>query len=401
MSSLARIAALARAAWLTVGIAWVLLILLEAAMSFVLWAGNASAPGDYRALADSYQGAAWTSDYYRELEASTKVAWTPYVYWRREGFAGNYIRINGNGIRRTVHEAASPAPPSAPVRIFVFGGSTLWGTGVRDEFTVPSLLARELHNRGVVTEITNFGESGYVSTQEVIALMLELRKQNVPDLVIFYDGVNDLFSAYQQMAAGLPQNEMHRVEEFNLSQPDEWPRALGVTVSSFARSLSLVRAARRALGIVGAPPESDVPTPGQLPARLVGVADAVLKAYVGNMRIVQALGAEYGFRSLFFWQPTIFDKQTLTPYEQSERAKQSTLRPLVFAINDGVRNGQLAGIDPASFVDFSKMFESEEPAIFIDWCHVGERGNNMIALAMAREILTDGVPAPSAFPETR
>ena len=307
----ARIAAVVRAAWLVIGISLVLFLVLEATASLVLSAINraredASAAGDYRALADSYDHAAWAPDYYREFQASSKVAWSPYVYWRREAFAGTYIKINGQGIRRTVPEVVQSASPTAPFRIFMFGGSALWGTGVRDEFTVPSLLARELLGQGIAAEITNFGETGYVSTQEVIALMLELRAHRIPDLVIFYDGVNDVFSAYQQATAGLPQNEMHRTLEFNLSQPDEWSRSLGVAFDSFAQSLSVVRAARGALRVVGAPTESDGPAQGNGVAKTTDVSAAVLKTYEGNMRILQGLGAQYGFRTFFFGSRRFF-----------------------------------------------------------------------------------------------
>ena len=50
----------------------------------------------------------------------------------------------------------------------MFGGSTMWGTGARDACTIPSLLARALQGRGMSLEIINFGETGYVRTQEVI-----------------------------------------------------------------------------------------------------------------------------------------------------------------------------------------------------------------------------------------
>ena len=41
-------------------------------------------------------------------------------------------------------------------------------------------------------------------TLEGITLFLELRKGNVPDLVIFYDGVNEAIAAFEQRTAGLP-----------------------------------------------------------------------------------------------------------------------------------------------------------------------------------------------------
>lgn len=94
------------------------------------------------------------------------------------------------------------------------------GTNARDTFTIPSLLARAVEGRGINVEIINFGETGYVSTQEVITLLLQLRQGNVPDIVIFYDGVNDTYSAYRNEIAGIPQNEFNRVKEFNLTKSE-------------------------------------------------------------------------------------------------------------------------------------------------------------------------------------
>ena len=55
----------------------------------------------------------------------------------------------------------------------------------------------------------------------IITLLLILQKGERPDVVIFYDGVNDTYSAFQQLRAGLPQNEFNREIEFNLSKPEK------------------------------------------------------------------------------------------------------------------------------------------------------------------------------------
>ena len=77
----------------------------------------------------------------------------------------------------------------------MLGGSSLWGFGARDDHTIPSLIARELHEHGVRVEIRNLAEIGYVSTQEMIALSASSSRAIGPDLVLFYDGVNDTTSA--------------------------------------------------------------------------------------------------------------------------------------------------------------------------------------------------------------
>ena len=115
---------------------------------------------------------------YRENARCAHVRWEPYVYWRRLPCSGSYINVDAAGLRRTW---APPARPGRrPLRIFFFGGSAAWGTGVRDEHTVPSELARYLAAAGIDAEVVNYGETGYVSTQDVIALLRELQRGHRP-----------------------------------------------------------------------------------------------------------------------------------------------------------------------------------------------------------------------------
>jgi hypothetical protein len=93
------------------------------------------------------------------------------------------------------------------LRVFAFGGATMWGTGSPDWETIPAYLQAGLEaRRGKPVCMVNFGESSFVSTQEVIQLLLQLESGNVPHLVIFYDGINNIYAAYQSGQAGVHEN---------------------------------------------------------------------------------------------------------------------------------------------------------------------------------------------------
>src|SRR6185369_4951231 len=99
-------------------------------------------------------------------------------YWRRQPFAGRFINIDERGVRRTWKSANATA---AARRVFLFGGSTMWGTGARDDHTIASELARDLEERGFGdVEVTNFGEGGYVSMQDLVLLEDEIRHGSRP-----------------------------------------------------------------------------------------------------------------------------------------------------------------------------------------------------------------------------
>jgi homoserine trans-succinylase len=52
----------------------------------------------------------------------------------------------------------------------------------------------------------------------MILLIRELQRGCRPQIVIFYDGYNDTFSAFQSRIAGIPLNEHNRVAEFTILQ---------------------------------------------------------------------------------------------------------------------------------------------------------------------------------------
>jgi hypothetical protein len=383
---ISRIGNLIGRAWLMTGIALLLFGALEGTLSlffhFKDHQGGPPAHGaDQRVAADSYADASWVTDYYRELEQSADVRWESYVYWRRKPFHGSHINIDQNGVRLTTSPAQSSPPHTT--EILMFGGSTLWGTGVRDAFTIPSCLARALRQREVACNVLNLGETGYVSTQEVIALMLRLREGHTPDLVIFYDGVNDTYSAWQQRAAGVPQNEFNRVREFNTASPTRLGTRVELLLRDTAERLATLRLLRGA-GLKKAP--DSVPSADTLVANSEALAQAVVDTYAANIELVRALSSRYGFRCLFYWQPTMFEKRHLTEYERSQREHGLLMEPFFRLTYDAVRKSRLAQNEDG-FHDLSSMFDDVKEPVYLDWCHVGEPANEAIAMRMVDDVL--------------
>lgn len=378
-----------RSAWASVGWAVVVLLVLEIVGRIGLayiqpgrFRGDPAAfilPMDMDAAARERLA----EEYSREQAASYQTAWRPYVYWRRIPYQGKYINVDEAGIRRSWNATPSQAP--GQVRIFVFGGSTLWGTGARDEFTIPSLLSKKLstrYARGVW--VTNFGEAGYVNTQEIITLMLELRRGNRPDIAVFFDGYNDSASALQNGVAGIPQNEPNRIAEFNsrsrLNLREGFVNRLALYRFSRWASRSILRPAVRAQ---------------RATASTEPLADATVSAYLHNVEILTALSRTFGFHVVFFWQPTLYTKQSLSArerrlYEQSERYFNGAA--LLFgAINSGLK-GRLAEGRYPQVTDLSSMFGDDGDTVFIDqYNHPSEAGNDRIAEAIARLLLKDAL----------
>lgn len=350
----------------------ILIVLLDASLGLLRALQNRN-KSDERLNADIFRsGEEWASTHFSEL-AAMKLKWQPYSYWVGEPATGHTLNIDKSGRRKT-WSADQKVHDTPPVRIFVFGGSTVWGTGVRDDSTVPSHLAKaaadEISSRTV--SVSNYGQDGYVSTQEVLLLEQALRRGEIPDIVIFYDGVNDVYSAYQHGRAGIPQNEWNREREFNTTS--DRGKALYVAGTTIIRQSNFNKFANAVLYRLS--PKQPAPAKGRHePGHYDTLASEVLKHYQANFRRVEDLANEYGFEAFFFWQPVIYTKPNKTPYEE---------------LQIGAANGEMyqnvykrLSKDPfffgrENFKDISGIFGNDSTPRYMDFCHISESGNAVI-----------------------
>lgn len=380
--------------WSIVGITLLMLVAVEIIFSTYAWIGRAvrttGKPVVHREESEAYK-TSWAKQYRKEFAKSLNGGWVPYVYHRRLPFDGTYVTVDAQGLRKT-WQAPVTDSKADPVDVYMFGGSTMWGTGARNDYTIPSLVAKGLAEKGVSARVTNFGQSGYVSGQGLAALIGELRQGHVPDWVIFYDGANDTYSAYQQRIAGIPQNEYNRAQEFKLSKPERFWQSLGVVLTAKSRQWSSVRALlslTRQQPVAGAHP-FDVPESWGKPAPSdEALAQGVVQSYRGNMEMIEALARHYGFDFRSYWQPTVFNKKSLSAYEQAAASQQARVEPLVREVDEVIDDEQASGKEPEYSESLTHVFEDVTTPLFIDWCHIGENGNDIIADQMLNDILAD------------
>ena len=105
-----------------------------------------------------------------------------------EDFSCDGVTIK-DGLRLTV---GTPTNPSKTIH--VFGGSTVFGTGAKDQETIPSYIQKLLNRNGVDVAVKNHGFMTLVASQQLAALKAaDLQKG---DVVLFYDGGNDAFNSF-------------------------------------------------------------------------------------------------------------------------------------------------------------------------------------------------------------
>ena len=113
----------------------------------------------------------------------------PWIQIGNNNHSNKYSIVEG-GIRLS---SLSSIDCNKPIKIWFFGGSTTYGTGVSWEDTIPSQFVKEAEKYSICAKVTNYGVPYHFSLQEGIHFILQIQKKRdkLPDYVIFIDGLND------------------------------------------------------------------------------------------------------------------------------------------------------------------------------------------------------------------
>ena len=361
------------------GIAFLIIAVLE--VSLHLWFGSKRFQNAYVALTplrlQAENNAPWTEEFAKEDPfAKDPEKWQDYEMFGFPEMHGRYVNVDGDSNRRTWNPAAglTVTPVRSKRSVYVFGGSTAWGGGSRDDYTIPSDLSRILNGAGGSVDVENRAVPAYFSTQEVLWLMRQLRKGARPDVVVFLDGLNEtLVPVYNGGHTG---DALGRERRLRLAGDQTLPDALGyiLRTSGIRRLASLLEDEPKKSG------------PGAADSSNVDPGD-IARIYVSNADIVLALAAEYHFHPLFYWQPTIATKKTLSPLEEKTRPIAPSIlenKPLFLAVSRKVKALMSADAD---FRDIENIFDDSPATIYNDNAHYTEEANRRIALLMSADVM--------------
>jgi|HubBroStandDraft_6_1064221.scaffolds.fasta_scaffold111577_3 lysophospholipase L1-like esterase len=369
------------------GYALVSVLVLASCLEFLSWIICTLHPLTRQAQTENqkaspvYAGANWAPEFWRE-EAIRRRKLRTYVPFRLWGVTEWHSRyINNDSVaddfwRRTINPANCPLTNS--VTVWTFGGSTMYGSGVPDWATIPSYLSREL-NAGAehCLMVYNFGVEGYVTAQELILLEEQLTAGGHPDMVIFYDGINDSMA---QCPPGPPTPHgeygtiKSRVEGSLSARMDFLKKSYTVLLAGelWARFLH---------------PRSVAFQASETQPRIM----RVMSRYEGNMRVAQALADAYRFKLYSFWQPLInYGHKPLVSFEQRlAEADASAIpgdRACILMMAAAFGEAEHRSSREGNFVFLGSVFDSTKEPTYIDQGHLGPRGNEVVAQAIAHYV---------------
>lgn len=335
-----------------------------------------------------YTAQEWSDTYWQEAKLAERYRYEPYVIWRHLPFEGETIRIDQEGIRITPGADCGRDAYS----VFTFGGSTMLGWGAPDWGTIPAYLQASLEalmEKPVC--VVNLAEDGFVSSQSLIALIRELQSGNLPDEVIFYDGVNEVIAAYE---SGEP--NVH-VTLAKIAAGYENPENPLLTWIKGSRVYSLIGilAGKLTAGKLTYEQQEGLLSMFYLQSAQGGqshLADAVAEVYLANYRIVDALAQEYGFDFHFFLQPQLaVGAKVLT---REEQAMRSGLDPAMANLAKAVyENIASAAPNYRHLWSLADVFDKERAQIYIDDSgHITPEGNRLVSqeiLAITEDLATE------------
>lgn len=139
----------------------------------------------------SYRGVEFADDLKREQDRFSNHHLVPSEVGGYDvgDFSGRFTNVR-DGVRRTLSPPECERCPRATV--WLAGGSAAFGLGQRDEHTIASELVKLAAGDGVALEVVNLGVPGWTLHQEAAKVRARLAAGPAPDVVVFYDGFNDV-----------------------------------------------------------------------------------------------------------------------------------------------------------------------------------------------------------------
>lgn len=285
---------------------------------------------------------------------------------------GSYINIV-DGIRVTT---GSPSNPKN--RVWVFGGSTIMCQEVPDRYTVPSQIQKILNEKYPETyQVINLGATSLTTKHQFWRLFNSTKELKKGDIVIFYDGDNDII---QSLYYKNPTGTMFNANRQQIEAGGIQTKVVFYLYGKFGEYSAFVRRFLYPFN-----PEMRMV---KFPEELV---EQMKQSYMNNISKASDYANKNGATFYHFLQPSLYSVNSLTEWEQS-LLSNGWLYPLelkeVYAVGYLALkevNNELQNKGISSF-DISGVLNQKSQEIFLDTFHVNGVGNSMISKEIVSKI---------------
>jgi len=345
----------------------------------------------------NYQGVHWADQHFEDL-GNTKLVNVAYLGWKNGALESPTINITDSGLRQTVlpNTLDDEISLSTETEYWMFGGSTVFGWGVNDANTIPSILASVVSN-----PVVNFGTPSYRAFQGVVRLIGEYGSLAISPsptrAIIFLDGGNDVLVMCRKRGIGDLQRGIGAEGRIDSDQEDmapgevfsEQPHELPVIDKSVALSPRWVL--QPALSLIERFKDSGVVNSFENDLDEMYLCDNnhdrarfVAAQLVSDWLSAKAIAENHGDRFVAFLQPIASLSRTRIEYlpksnHEDELVEQySVVYPLI---------RQFAREADLEFHDLSGSLNRDEH-LYIDLFHLSHQGTRAVAQEIAMTLST-------------
>ena len=272
-------------------------------------------------------------------------------------------------------------------RIIMLGGSTVLNKLSTVDSSLPGQLEKHFRDDGFErVRVYNWGGIAYVSGQELSLLLNEVTNYD-PDLVLVYDGANDICHRWwYDPRPGYPYNFL--VYEEGMSRMGRMSAGdIALAVLQKSRLLGILfpqSMIRQILGYEGLREKAGY-----------GTAEwerAIVASYIGNIEKMCSLAHGFEFKLMVFLQPVIHLKRSLTEAERrmtkGEPFTNYTRRMYASVSEEFLRlNGRHEADALCRYVDFHLIFSDRPERTYDDYVHITDSSRAYIAEHMYSEVI--------------
>ena len=303
----------------------------------------------------NYENVPWIKRYLLEY-AQLNTRYEDYVVWRTDNFSGEQINVQ-SGLRATTGSISK-----SNTEAWFFGGSTMWGVGVNDQNTIPSIYTQKTGIKSI-----NYGEKGHMARQSLAQLhnnyLININQDKSHRLVVFYDGVNDVVNLCRIQSSPLGSNQEAIIRAKNSTEIFSYKQTFK-QLTYFVSNLTHKIATNRGKFIRTHDCDTNPNKAATIALRLVATWEEASK-------VAERQGDDF----LAILQPVAFQGSPNTSYLKKFDANNSLVRDQFNTLYPLIRQHALrSGIN---FIDLTSVYDSCE-FCYIDFCHVSHNANHII-----------------------
>lgn len=296
----------------------------------------------------------------------------PYLGYIHKSFnKSNILKIDENGFRSNSNQT------SQKHIALMLGGSLVFGSyAPSNDTTIPSLLEDEINKYSYNTNIINCGIGGHIINQHFILLTQVLLLKYKPKLVICISGYNDFLNFITLNNPGFPQNK------------------------SFEKIIDIFCHENRFKAFASAI-RKQILSKKNIPKVQFSLNDyenslnAHIDNYVLQISLMNEICISNEINFFNVLQPCLIEsKKKLTKTEMeiinSLELKHPLYRDISKMFFDSLSK-EIKNLDnfKGMHIDLRSLFDDENSQIFIDPCHMGDKGNELISKFLFKNIGLD------------